>query len=577
MSKKPAPLTNAAKIIDRFGGIRPMASKIDTPVTTVQGWKKRDVIPGTRRDQILSAARENNINIEDLASGTANTNNQSVSSGSSDDIPSASISSAQTRKPADDRVHDQLLEKMEENSKKTMVASAWIAVGLILLAAIVGFFLLYPGFQKKNNELETQSETIQSLQTQVDEVENRTGFLQKIVPENIQEKVESLQDQANEIQTNIQELSEKAGTISEGVIGKDAGPLSKRLTVIEEQLSGLSDNAFNASDNLDISFGKMINRVEKLENSLSGQQQLKDSMSQLQEIVQNLDVQNSTLKKDLETAQTEKEDGALGQTLEGVSNNDLKAAAMLIAFSQLRDSLNREAPFEGDLALLQKLAGKDNEELQGALERLAPHADSGVLTTGGLSQELKGLTGDIVFSSLKGEDVSLKEKAKARIHNMLQVEKDGEPLTGTATQVTVNKAQTMLDNGDIAGAIAELQGLDGQAAQTAQPFLQQAQASLVAEQAKKLLGDNILSQITSQLPSGLGSALPGGAIPSNITEAIPSVLPTDATGNVNINSVKEALEDTVPLPAESNVVTDKESGLSVLPRQSGFKGFSSGQ
>ena len=574
MSKKPAPLTNAAKIIDRFGGIRPMASKIDTPVTTVQGWKKRDVIPGTRRDQILSAARENNINIEDLASGTANTNTQS---GSSDDIPSASISSAQTRKPADERVHEQLLEKMEENSKKTMVASAWIAVGLILLAAVVGFFLLYPGFQKKNQELETQSETIQSLQTQVNDVESRTGFLQKIVPENIQEKVESLQDQANEIQTNIQELSEKAGTISEGVIGKDAGPLSKRLTVIEEQLSGLSDNAFNASDNLDISFGKMIDRVEKLENSLSGQQQLKDSMSQLQEIVKNLDTQNSTLKKDLETAQAEKEDGALGQTLEGVSNSDLKAAAMLIAFSQLRDSLNREAPFEGDLVLLQKLAGKDNEELQGALERLAPHADSGVLTTAGLSQELKGLTGDIVFSSLKGEDVSLKEKAKARIHNMLQVEKDGEPLTGTATQVTVSKAQAMLDNGDIQGAIAELQTLDGQAAQTAQPFLQQAQASLVAEQAKKLLGDNILSQITSQLPSDLGSALPSGAIPSNITEAIPSVLPTDATGNVNINSVKEALEDTVPLPAESNVVTDKESGLSVLPRQSGFKGFSSGQ
>ena len=574
MSKKPAPLTNAAKIIDRFGGIRPMASKIDTPVTTVQGWKKRDVIPGTRRDQILSAARENNINIEDLASGTANTNTQS---GSSDDIPSASISSAQTRKPADERVHEQLLEKMEENSKKTMVASAWIAVGLILLAAVVGFFLLYPGFQKKNQELETQSETIQSLQTQVNDVESRTGFLQKIVPENIQEKVESLQDQANEIQTNIQELSEKAGTISEGVIGKDAGPLSKRLTVIEEQLSGLSDNAFNASDNLDISFGKMIDRVEKLENSLSGQQQLKDSMSQLQEIVKNLDTQNSTLKKDLETAQAEKEDGALGQTLEGVSNSDLKAAAMLIAFSQLRDSLNREAPFEGDLVLLQKLAGKDNEELQGALERLAPHADSGVLTTAGLSHELKGLTGDIVFSSLKGEDVSLKEKAKARIHNMLQVEKDGEPLTGTATQVTVSKAQAMLDNGDIQGAIAELQTLDGQAAQTAQPFLQQAQASLVAEQAKKLLGDNILSQITSQLPSDLGSALPSGAIPSNITEAIPSVLPTDATGNVNINSVKEALEDTVPLPAESNVVTDKESGLSVLPRQSGFKGFSSGQ
>ena len=31
----------------------------------------------------------------------------------------------------------------------------------------------------------------------------------------------------------------------------------------------------------------------------------------------------------------------LGETLEGVSGNDMKAAALLIAFSQLRDSLNQ--------------------------------------------------------------------------------------------------------------------------------------------------------------------------------------------------------------------------------------------
>ena len=44
-------------------------------------------------------------------------------------------------------------------------------------------------------------------------------------------------------------------------------------------------------------------------------------------------------------------EGILGETLEGVSGNDLKAAAMLIAFSQLRDSLNREDNFEDDLVL----------------------------------------------------------------------------------------------------------------------------------------------------------------------------------------------------------------------------------
>ena len=71
-------LGNSGQIIERFGGIRPMAAKISTPVTTVEGWKKRDVIPGTRREQIIKAASENNIDLSDLLDGAdvANENAQ---------------------------------------------------------------------------------------------------------------------------------------------------------------------------------------------------------------------------------------------------------------------------------------------------------------------------------------------------------------------------------------------------------------------------------------------------------------------------------------------------------------------
>lgn len=37
MAKKA--IQNGAEIIERFGGIRPMAKKIEAAVTTVQGWK----------------------------------------------------------------------------------------------------------------------------------------------------------------------------------------------------------------------------------------------------------------------------------------------------------------------------------------------------------------------------------------------------------------------------------------------------------------------------------------------------------------------------------------------------------
>src|SRR3954470_20302088 len=51
-------------IIDRFGGIRPMATKLAVPVTTVQGWKKRGIIPQLRHADILAAAVRENIAID---------------------------------------------------------------------------------------------------------------------------------------------------------------------------------------------------------------------------------------------------------------------------------------------------------------------------------------------------------------------------------------------------------------------------------------------------------------------------------------------------------------------------------
>ena len=120
-----------------------------------------------------------------------------------------------------------------------------------------------------------------------------------------------------------------------------------------------------------------------------------------------------------------------------------------------------------------------------------------VLTRQGLSTEFRGLAGDIVVSSLKGEDISIRERAKARLNDVMTIEKDGEP-AGTDTQATVAKAQLLLDQGDVQGAMAELQKLEGGAAETAQPFMQQLQATLQAEETQQLLRNSLTSKVTGQ-------------------------------------------------------------------------------
>ncbi len=64
-SKKQA-IENAEAIIEAFGGLRPMAAKIDVAVTTIQGWKKRGVIPGARKEAILKAAEEHKIDVSEF-------------------------------------------------------------------------------------------------------------------------------------------------------------------------------------------------------------------------------------------------------------------------------------------------------------------------------------------------------------------------------------------------------------------------------------------------------------------------------------------------------------------------------
>ena len=48
-------------VIRKFGGIRPMAGKLEIAFTTVQGWKQRGHIPPSQHRRILDAATAHGI------------------------------------------------------------------------------------------------------------------------------------------------------------------------------------------------------------------------------------------------------------------------------------------------------------------------------------------------------------------------------------------------------------------------------------------------------------------------------------------------------------------------------------
>ena len=61
------------RLIEAFGGLRPMAKRLSVPVTTVQYWKRAGHIPMSRHADVLAAAKANNLKdvTEALVSATA--------------------------------------------------------------------------------------------------------------------------------------------------------------------------------------------------------------------------------------------------------------------------------------------------------------------------------------------------------------------------------------------------------------------------------------------------------------------------------------------------------------------------
>ena len=562
-------LKNASAIIERFGGIRPMAAKVGAPVTTVQGWKKRDVIPGGRRDDVIKAANENSIDLSDLlnnekssitaasvasvekgvkAAESAFIDKPKTAANGNDDIkitvePIAAPKT--TYAPRIDTTHDDLMAAIAQGQKKAVSASIWTALAIALVLGGAGTLALLPS-AKKIEKHETQLAELEGKMGAIDEdvqaMNENAESIRSLVPEEMRRRMAELKAEAGVITEDVKKAAAQAQDLSKAVLATNAGSLSDRLSVIEAKLGDVEGGQ---------AVKDLTSRIRNLEVTVAGQDQLSASVAELTKIVDAIDGQVNMLDDKMAEVQQNPQ-SPLGQTLEGVSGNDMKAAALLIAFSQLRDSLNRNVPFEDDLVLLQKLVGDEDPELQAALQRLAPQAEKGgVLTSDGLSKEFKGYAGDIVSSSLKGEDISAAEKAKIRITQMLNVKKDGELVGGTDTQKIVAKAQKQLDDNDIQGAVATLQTLDGNAKTTAEPFIQQAEAAVLAENIQNMLRQMIVANVGANMNTATGS-----------------------TGTTTVKSVTDKVQAVLP---KENVVKDEESGFAILPAPKGFKGFSPGE
>lgn len=576
-------LPNSIKIIERFGGIRPMATKLGVPVTTVQGWKKREAIPLARKELILTAAQEHGVDLSGLmGQQTATekaTNPEEIKrpepvqaqdakkAGVKPEVIKSTPDNTQARpspKPVNVQARSsnpatEKLMKQEQVQKRSTQSLINGIIGGVSLAALAGVFGLLMLTGPKVKETNQQEKRIAELEKKLEEVSTQQTNLKQAVPSDLDKRIGEIKQQTAKVTQNVTNLAEQASVITKTVMGAEGGSIAQRLQSLEgeinrfAQLSGSSDLA------------GFVAKLSTMQQSLEGQTKLESAMDELWGAVNDLKTSESTGSAAVpvgEALDASRQQGtALEDTLGGLGKQDLKAAAMLMGLAQLRSTLGRDRKsFDKDLALMQKLLGTDDQELNAAIKQLAPHAQNGVLSVSGLSREFRALGGEIVASSLTGEDVSWEEKAKARLNNVLKVEKNGELITGTETQERIEAAQYYLDKGDVESAYIILNDLQGPARITADDFIQQLQKTALAGQVEELLTGKVMQNVMGFDLSQFKNGLPTDFLKGLNADGLSNFQKIDAQ---TFKGLVDSFEKMLP-PAK--VLEDPISGYRILER-----------
>ena len=491
-------LKDVERLINRFGGMRPMARKMDVAVSTIQGWKKRDHIPADRVDDVVTAARANQISMDgfDLNSN-ANENKPVTASKAKTTTPVEQSPLAPKPSVRPSNAH-QSIPGSSEIKRSIVMRSIITTVSVVAIIGTLGYVMFGSDIEKITNASNDQ----QSMNARLDNFRTEFNSFENTITNGLN----TLSGQVTDIAAAVGVERKSDGQI---ILNNDLS-MSERITGLESRLRSAGE---------EIDLGQMMNRFETMtQDTQQGQGATTQAMNDLRLIIDGLQSRMGDFDAALQDAKNN--NAELAESMENVTGRDMGAAAMLLAMTQMRNSVNRSEPFDDDLAVLQELVGNEDPELTAAITRLAPYAQSGVLTPEGLSAEFRGVAGEIVGAALRGENVSIQDKIMGRIGQILSVKKNGEPIMGIKEQAIIARAQNALDKGDVKAAMKQLNKLEGEAANVATPFKAQAEGTLNADQTVTLMMQKMLEKI--QNPQAM----------KNFIQSIPQEINNQTQGNL---------------------------------------------
>lgn len=513
----------AERVIARFGGIRPMATKLGVAVSTVQGWKLRGHIPAGRRAAIEGAAAEGGFALDGAELDVAVTPPAPPAAGPADAAAEASEAGTSLERemraetpwrsvgsngnggnggrdpagPADggDPPEAGPAPLPEAAAAPTaprpspvpamLLGAVLLAVGA--LAAVLLRDLWQPTVEEpppavavealerrmarlEEQRIDAEPEGLGALQSDMEQLRARLDEADAVFADLSAELAEDPAERES-LRLLGERLAERLEVLEAGLAESDARPAGvepERVAGLEERLEALAGRIETVAEAPAEADETTLARLEALDGRLEG-------------AAGRIEALEARLREAL--AEVEAARVRVGEE-----------TVLALAAGQLRAALRTGSPYAAELEGLRRLAGRD-EGLAAVLADLEPHAEGGVDSLAALQAAFPEAAARAVTAERAG---AAEEDWEAlfwnRLSDLVTVRAVGEP-EGEGTEAVLARAERRLEAGDLAAALGELVSLQGPAEAAMADWRTRVQARLEAEAALARLGRVALDRL----------------------------------------------------------------------------------
>jgi len=169
-----------------------------------------------------------------------------------------------------------------------------------------------------------------------------------------------------------------------------------------------------------------------------------------------------------------------------------KSAAAAIAFANLSSAVAEGRPFGAELATIKSFVADP-----GDLGPLPAYADKGIATVPELARSFAARRDAALAAASPAPSGSLIDRLLASASTLVKVKRVDEAATGDSPSAVLARAEALLDKGDLAGSVKQIETLDGAPREAFSTWLGETKARLSADAILQRLEATLLASAST--------------------------------------------------------------------------------